>query len=1127
MKRLILHIYDFLTGHRILAWGILLAVMGICAALALHLDYQEDITAFLPQDEQSRQYTDVYNRLGAQDRIAVIFQGEDAYEVQDAMATFQDVWEEQSDISLDRSAVIGGVWDYIRHNYPYFLTAEDYARADSLLAQPGYVRQRLEADYESLYTGGTALSTSYMRSDPLGLFSPVLQRLQRLNPLQEGATDNIIFFNSPYGGSESGKNALLKKDLEETADSVKAVFPSVRILTTGGPVVAVENASRIKKDSILAVSIALILILLVLWLSFKRLSDVVWIVLSILCGAVFSLGIIAAFKSSVSIIILGIGSMIIGIAVNYPLHFADHLKFQKDKRRTLSDQVNPLLIGNITTVGAFASLMLLKAEALHDFGFIGAMMLVGTILFVLIFLPVFLPAAKKERKTLRLDFDRHITLSGSVRRAGFVLFLLLTGVLWWFGREIRFDSDLHHINYMTAEQEEGFALLSDLGGTDGQNIYLVAEGATADEAIEKAALLTRGTDARSILPFFPSEQMQKERLEARRAFIGRHPALADEVEQTAGRIGFAPDAFGEFTEGLRKEWPVQEASYFEPVTATVGQAMVLPGDGKVQIVSYASTKPQTLPEGCFAFGPEDVSNSLVGLLNQDFDKIGLLCSLIVFFFLWLSFGSLELSITSFLPLAVGWIWILGIMRLTGLQFNIVNIILATFIFGQGDDYTIFITEGLMYEYATGKKILSSYKNCVVLSALIMFIGIGALITARHPAMRSLAEVTIIGMVTVVLMAYYLPPLVFRWLTRDRKGDLRSAPLTLKRLLYTALTWTVAIVSMFLFTLVASLYFLLVPKGEKRNLLYHKTICGISRFAMRIIPGARFTVNNTRGEDFSRPAVYICNHQAHMDALAVLSLTPKMILLTNDWVWNNPFYGYLIRKAEFHPISDGFEKNLPALKDLIARGYSIAIFPEGTRSADCRIQRFYRGAFLLSKAAGIPVIPLCIHGFGYVLPKEEFVLREAGMYLEIGERIAPEEMDDNMLVTTKAFRHRYIEEYNRIRLEREKAAAIAPMVRYQYLYKGEDASRERRKYLNKKTFKEIDGYSGGNTLLVRNSGCGVWTLLFALAHRDITVYATEEDEDKRLTAVRCRCIPENLHYLSPDEPVPDTAEIITL
>ena len=57
-------------------------------------------------------------------------------------------------------------------------------------------------------------------------------------------------------------------------------------------------------------------------------------------------------------------------------------------------------------------------------------------------------------------------------------------------------------------------------------------------------------------------------------------------------------------------------------------------------------------------------------------------------------------------MAVSWLWILGLMELLDIQFNIVNIILATFIFGQGDDYTIFITEGLVYEHAYGRKLLA-------------------------------------------------------------------------------------------------------------------------------------------------------------------------------------------------------------------------------------------------------------------------------------------------------------------------------------------------------------------------------------------------------------------------------------
>ena len=167
---------------------------------------------------------------------------------------------------------------------------------------------------------------------------------------------------------------------------------------------------------------------------------------------------------------------------------------------------------------------------------------------------------------------------------------------------------------------------------------------------------------------------------------------------------------------------------------------------------------------------------IVSRLSDDFNYLGWACGLIVFLFLWFSLGSLELAILSFLTMAVSWVWILGLMSLFDIHFNLVNIILATFIFGQGDDYTIFMTEGCQYEYAYRRPMLASYKQSIIISALIMFIGIGALIFAKHPALRSLAQVTIVGMFSVVLMAWLLPPIIFRWLVSDRNGY-RRRPLS--------------------------------------------------------------------------------------------------------------------------------------------------------------------------------------------------------------------------------------------------------------------------------------------------------------------------------------------------------------
>ena len=389
----------------------------------------------------------------------------------------------------------------------------------------------------------------------------------------------------------------------------------------------------------------------------------------------------------------------------------------------------------------------------------------------------------------------------------------------------------------------------------------------------------------------------------------------------------------------------------------------------------------------------------------------------------------------------------------------------------------------------------------------MFIGIGALIVARHPALRSLAAVTVVGMFTVVAMAYYLPPLVFRFLTR-KKGEPRKVAWTLGRSLRTGYIFIVFLLAMLGLTVWTFFLFLGGATPRKRE-RYRNVLMKTARLAIKAIPGCPYTLSNPAGEDFSKPAVYICNHQSHFDVLPILALHPKVILLTNEWVWNSPFYGYLIRKAEFYPVMDGLEKNLEHMKDLVARGYSIVIFPEGTRSPDCRIQRFHRGAFLSARELGLPVLPLYIHGFGYALPKHDFLLRKAGLYMEVGERFDVPEGD--LAAFTREVRHKYEKVYDRIRRERETAAYNATYVRYQYLYKGHDSQAECRKVLTPETIAEVDAMTGSE-MTIHEAGCGVYALLVALTHPDMQVTAYEKDEEKYLTATRCVGVPENLTYI---------------
>jgi predicted RND superfamily exporter protein len=121
----------------------------------------------------------------------------------------------------------------------------------------------------------------------------------------------------------------------------------------GAPAIAVTNANQIKKDSLLAISLSVILILILLIYFFRNIRNISLIFLSVLFGWLFALAMLAFFKDHISVIAIGISSIFIGIAVNYPLHLIDHIRHQPNIKQALKEITPPLLIGNITTVGAF------------------------------------------------------------------------------------------------------------------------------------------------------------------------------------------------------------------------------------------------------------------------------------------------------------------------------------------------------------------------------------------------------------------------------------------------------------------------------------------------------------------------------------------------------------------------------------------------------------------------------------------------------------------------------------------------------------------------------------------------------------------------------------------------------
>ncbi|MBR4299469.1 MAG: hypothetical protein IKT59_07130 [Bacteroidales bacterium] len=815
----IVNIYDRIARRSRLLWASLAGFVILFVCLILNLNYSEDINDFLPLGTSEQESLAVYQKISGAERMYMLFTNPgDEDMTLDAIDCFissvHDMdslgWCADLTAQYDMS-MMQEVSDFIYGNIPYFLTHDDYERMDSLLARPGYIEEQLERNKQMLMFPSGGMMTASVTRDPLGLFTPVMAHLQDSDPkmsfeMYEGyiftpdMSRAVAMMSSPFGNSETEYNSQMLDILHLAAEQMSEKYPEVGVTIIGGPEIAVGNASRIKKDSIIAILLSVVLITLLVTYSIGSLRNILLIFLSIGWGWLFALAGMSLFASQVSIIVIGISSVILGIAVNYPLHMIVHLSHNPDVRTTLKDLLLPLVIGNITTVGAFMTLIPLQSVALRDMGLFASLLLVGTILFVIFYLPHMLKVKAVEKRKSRL-LDKISSVSPENNRWVIVAMVLVTVVLSFFSFRTEFDSNISNINYMTDAQRRDMQyfqnLLSKESAVTTRDVYVLSSAETFDEALSMNtgvvktidSLVSTGVVKRysGVSRFLVSKDEQAERLLMWNDFVNRHQeALTKQFAEAAGRAGFSDRAFRQFSELIaRDEMPEpQDMDFFEPLTSLIFSQNIarLEDRGKSYVINTLKVEADDVEtvKSYFneSFDVVGMNSALSDNLSDNFNYIGWACSLIVFFFLWFSFGRIELAIIAFVPMAVSWIWILGIMAVFGIKFNIVNVILATFIFGQGDDYTIFMTEGCQHEYTFRKPILTSYKSSIIQSALIMLVGIGTLIISRHPAMRSLAEVTIVGMISVVLMSYTLPPLMFKWLTM-KNGSYRMHPVTLK------------------------------------------------------------------------------------------------------------------------------------------------------------------------------------------------------------------------------------------------------------------------------------------------------------------------------------------------------------
>lgn len=1139
MGKIILAIYEALRKGRVLGLVLLLAVVAMLGWSVTSLHIEEDITRTFPRTEEFKKYERLYRNSSISGNVVIAIGPRAVLGDGELVAIGERIASNCSliDSSLVRSIRFGSDGAKLEESFqeyvsdlPYFLRAEEI---DSLFASldDNGIHGRLERTINRLRSYESIGTKKLLAMDPLNMAAPVVGRL---SALQQGSTlriedgynftadgEYLLMIIAPANPpSETVQNTLMVDTLEAIVAQERVAVSAADILLFGGPVIAVGNSRQIKKDSTLVGWLAGGLILLLLIVYFRSIVTPVLFFLPPLFGILFALGIIAAWKGSISAISIAAGTIVLGIAIDYSFHFFNHYKETGSISATLKDIAAPMLLGCATTVMVFFCLNLLHSQVLADFGTFAGLSLIGTAIFALLVLPHIVGnkngdggrGTKDEGMEALPEADSRPSSfvprpSAKVKLIGFVAIVSLTIFFWQFAGDVQFEDDLNRINYFPAEMQRAQDII--VGKGDRESLFVLSSGNTLGEAIagmgkmEMADTTARTTSLTSV---FLSPEEMKRSVEAWNRHV-TDPALLQRIRKHGAELGFKPAFFDTYAELLVPVAAPTEAFYKEHLLENEMYRDLVYADGEqftvVSTVNLPKVDKDAFKDGLAKDAPnlEVVARSslaldLVNTVSADLNFILLLSSAMVFVILLLTYGRIELAVITFLPMVVSWVWIMGICGLTGIKFNMVNVLITTFIFGLGDDYSIFNSDAILSRYKYGVDKLKSFRSSIILSGITTVIGTGVLIFSKHPALHSIATLSVLGMVCVLVASLTLQPLLYGALieSRVKRG---FGPLTLVDIITSSIAFGWFLIGCLI---LSSILIVLIPipiGKQRRQRIMMLLISKLLRSDVDIMLHARQRWLGK--DDLKKPAILIANHSSFVDLMLMIGSSDKLLLVTNDWVWNSPFFGFFIRYVEYIHAKDETSFNLPKIREKIDQGYSILIFPEGTRSRDGRIGRFKKGAFYLAEQMQLDILPVVLHGVGKALRKGDFAVNKSLMTIKYLPRITPDDLrfGDGYSARTKGIARYFKQEYEVVRAEVETPHFFADQVRRTYFYKGPVLEwYVRIKLMLERNFEDIIRHvPQQGTIYDLGCGYGYLSTLLAMQGRNRTMIGIDYDEEK--------------------------------
>ena len=812
MTALFIRLSEFFRSHRIICWLSMTALFAFFGYFAMQIHLEEDINKLMPSSKNEDGTTKLaFADLKIKDKTFLLFEGKDVTALVETCDAFIDSLQPDSALIEDvfyrlDDELMPDAISYMTEHLPAYIDTTAYARFDSLLTRE-HMQRQMQQNHEDLTGEFGEMFPELIMMDPLGMRNVLAEQLKPLMATGSYQTiDNhffvpdstvcLAFITPRFSSTNTGQGSALFLRLNSLIAQFSESHPNVRISYHGTPASGFYNATQIKHDLTTTITGALVLVLIFLLVCFRRWDTIPLLLLPVVFGTIFGLAMMYWLKGQFSLLALGIGGVVLGVALSYVLHVMTHNQYVKDTRQLLADQVKPVWLGCLTTIGSFAGLIFIKTDLLQDFGLFAAFAILGTTLFSLTYLPQLLSSKTNAGAMAWIDRMNAYPLDRNKPLIIVILLVTVVGIGAYIVGGTRFDADMHNLGYEEPLTEYSEQLLREKTYTGDKQKYFASQGKTMEEAIENFALLDHELDSLQQLglvksygkthEIFVSLKRQQERIDAWHRYWTpeRLNTVRTLIAATAPAAGLRPEGFQPFFDAATADYEpdalyraelipqgyqstLMEQSYggdflcFTSVRCANDSVRSSESD-YIRICDAVASHPQLLVLDTYYYTTDTLLQ-----MNDDFNVLQWLSMFFVFTVLLLSFRfNLKNTLLGFMPILLSWMIVLGAMVLFDMRFNLINIIISTFIFGIGVDYSIFVMNGLTDK---NSQKLAYHKTAIFFSAVTLIVTVSSMVLAVHPAIKSVGFSTLVGLLSAVILSYVLQPALYRWLNRNKKA----------------------------------------------------------------------------------------------------------------------------------------------------------------------------------------------------------------------------------------------------------------------------------------------------------------------------------------------------------------------